>query len=652
MKDERKARMDAEARRTAFALGELEALEATEREALEEMLASDPALAAELEETRALGEALAEGLGTSDSGEGIGAERRSAIEARLATRGPRRSTLRVLALAASVVLLVGLGGLLLLQTPLGDRLMPADHAAESFGYLGQYENWRAHAGPVPPLNRERYANQPESGFTPTESDAVSTFAVDVDTASYSNVRRMLRDGVLPPKGAVRIEELVNAIPYDYPPPHPKGGGPLAMDVEVASAPWNPTNRLVRVGLRARSIEQPHEPTSNVMNFRPPSNLVFLVDVSGSMRAPDKLPLLKRAFSLLVEQLDARDRVSVAVYAGASGLVLPPTEGANQAAILAALDGLEAGGSTNGGAGIELAYRLADENRVYGTNRVILATDGDFNVGVTDESSLMDLVRSGADQGTKLTILGFGTGNLADDVLEELTNRGDGNYAYIDSIGEARKVLVEELGSTLVTVAEDVKVQVEFNPYEVRAWRLVGYENRLLADHEFEDDDVDAGEVGAGHRVTALYEVVPWNGGGASAGGSRYRTEGAPTAAAAGGELLHLRLRWQPPGGGASRLAEVPVRDTGAAIEGAGEDTRFAAAVAGFGMLLSGSRHSGDLTFTDVHGLASGALGDDRGGHRLAFLALVQRAASLSGEETPEPTPQELEALIDLGYTGY
>lgn len=469
-------------------------------------------------------------------------------------------------------------------------------------------------------NREAYQRIYENSFLSPRTAPLSTFSIDVDTASYSNVRRMIEDGYLPNPDAVRIEELVNYFPYDY--PTPEGEHPFSVDVEVGSAPWRPQHRLVRVGLKG---------VETLPEERRASNLVFLMDVSGSMNNEDKLPLLKQALHLLVQELDERDTVSIVVYAGASGLALPATRCDNSVAVHMALERLKAGGSTNGGAGIELAYRVAQENFIEGgINRVILATDGDFNVGLSDDGSLVRLIEEKAETGVFLSVLGFGTGNLQDTKMELLADKGNGNYAYIDSVFEARKVLVDQMGATLETIAKDVKIQVEFNPAEVQAYRLIGYENRLMAAEDFNDDRKDAGEIGAGHCVTALYEVVP-HGVELEIPGVdplRYQAEGQPAGASFGGELLNLKLRYKRPEGATSTLLETPVVDTQADFQELSGETRFAAAVAGFGMILRDSRFKGDLTIEQVSRWARESAGEDVGGYRAQFIGLVGKVQQL------------------------
>jgi len=451
----------------------------------------------------------------------------------------------------------------------------------------------------PEHNTEAYDHIVENPFRKVADEALSTFSIDVDTASYANARRFLNQNALPPPGAVRIEEFINYFDYNYAPPD--GEDPFAVHVEVASCPWKPEHRLARIGLKGKEIPP---------GARPPCNLVFLIDVSGSMQPENKLPLLKRAMELLVTQLREDDRVAIAVYAGASGLVLPPTSGDAHRTILEALNNLRSGGSTNGGEGIKLAYNTATESFLKdGVNRVILATDGDFNVGMTDESQLIDLVESKAKTGVFLSVLGFGMGNLKDATLEQLADKGNGNYAYIDDMDEARKVLVKDLLGTLVTIAKDVKIQVEFNPALVQAYRLIGYENRKLAKEDFNDDTKDAGEIGAGHTVTALYELVPPGAPLAIPGVDplKYQqNQPALTDAASSGELFSLKLRYKKPDQDTSRLLTFPVRDEGAACENASEDFRFAAAAAGFGMLLRNSEYKGALTHQLVLTLAERA----------------------------------------------
>jgi Ca-activated chloride channel family protein len=467
---------------------------------------------------------------------------------------------------------------------------------------------------------EQYDALVEHAFRRTLDEALSTFSIDVDTASYANVRRHLMNGELPSAGAVRVEELINYFDYAY--PQPSGAAPFSVTTDVLACPWDARRQLVRIGLKGREVHR-HE--------RKDSHLVFLIDVSGSMNSPDKLPLVQRSLRLLTEQLDVRDRVSIVVYAGNEGLVLEPTSGRERGAILAAIDELQSGGSTNGGAGIRLAYKTAREHMVEGgVNRVILCTDGDFNVGTTSRDELVKLVEEERKSGVFLSVLGFGTGNLKDSSIEQLADKGNGAYAYIDSVAEARKVLVEQMSGTLETIAKDVKIQVEFNPARVQAWRQIGYENRALAHQDFADDTKDAGEIGAGHTVTALYEIVPV---GVpfelpEVGELRYQTprEGAP--ASFGDEWLHVKLRYKAPDGDVSKLIELPVGGAAASWSEAALDARFAAAVAAFGMKLRGSEHTRELSYAQIEKLATEALGRDERGWRREFIDLVRRAAAI------------------------
>ena len=479
------------------------------------------------------------------------------------------------------------------------------------------------------IDRERYDQFAENRFLLTADSPLSTFSIDVDTASYANVRRFLAAGRRPPRDAVRIEELVNY--FRYVRPRPEGDDPFAVTVEAAECPWRPGHRLVRVALAGRDVAR---------DSRPAGNLVFLVDVSGSMGDPDKLPLVKQALLMLVDELTENDRVAIVTYAGDAGLKLPPTSGDQKGRIRTAIESLASGGSTHGSAGIELAYEQAAERFIPGgANRVILATDGDLNVGVTDDAALVELIQARAKAGTFLTVLGFGQGNLQDEKMEKLADNGNGVYAYIDGVREARKVLVEQLTGSTITIAKDVKIQVEFNPAVVASYRLLGYENRALADADFRDDKKDAGEIGAGHGVTALYEVAlvgdraPAEGRGAEPLKYR-RDEPQPPARddteldeATSHELLTVKLRFKQPEGDVSRLLEVPLTAAGGAFDAASTDLRFAAAVAAFGMILRDSEHTGDATLPMVARIAGAALGDDPGGYRAEFLDLVRRAES-------------------------
>jgi len=484
-------------------------------------------------------------------------------------------------------------------------------------------------------NTEAYDAITDNAFRPVKDHPLSTLSIDVDTASYANVRRFLTGGSLPPKGAVRIEEMLNYFPYDY--PQPAGDAPFSATMEVAACPWAPEHRLVRIGLKGKDLAR---------SERPAANLVFLIDVSGSMQPTNKLPLVKESLRLLVDQLDDRDQVAIAVYAGASGTVLEPTR--DKAAMRAALSRLEAGGSTNGAGGIQLAYELAAKSFVKGgTNRVILATDGDFNVGITSQSDLVELIEKKAKSGVFLSVLGYGMGNLKDSTLEKLADKGNGNYGYIDTLAEAKKTLVEQMNGTLFTIAKDVKIQVEFNPAQASAYRLIGYENRLLAKEDFNDDQKDAGEIGAGHSVTALYEIVP--AGGAVPGTPRvdelkYVPKTASASApdkssipnpqspisnpSASPELLTLKLRYKKPDGDVSAKLEFPLTDRGETWEKSSRDFRWAAAVASFGMLLRDSPHKGGVTWDSTLELAHEGKGEDRTGYRAEGLDLIEKARTL------------------------
>jgi Ca-activated chloride channel family protein len=471
------------------------------------------------------------------------------------------------------------------------------------------------------LNTEAYASVRENEFVTAKENPLSTFSIDVDTASYSNVRRFLENESRPPAGAIRTEELINYFRYNY--PLPQGEEPFSVNLEVGRAPWNPERELVRIGFRGREL--PSEE-------RGPANLVFLVDVSGSMEQDNKLPLLQRSLSELVKNLSDEDRVAIVTYAGSSGLVLAPTSGAKRHEILDAIANLQAGGSTHGSEGIRLAYETAREHFLKdGNNRVILCTDGDFNVGVTDQSELQKLIEKERESGVFLSVLGFGKGNLQDSTMELLADKGNGNYAYIDSISEGRKVLVEQMGSTLFTIAKDVKIQVEFNPARVAGYRLIGYENRLLAKEDFNDDKKDAGEIGAGHTVTALYEIIPAGQpvpGSPSVDPLKYQKPAAASGEA-GGELLTVKLRYKAPDGDKSELLEIPLRADDIPIFGqTSEDFRFAASVAAFGMKLRGSPEAGKISWAEIQDIARGSLGEDPGSYRAEFLTLVEKAKQL------------------------
>jgi Ca-activated chloride channel family protein len=477
-------------------------------------------------------------------------------------------------------------------------------------------------GQPQPFNTEAYDKIDENRFHRVADDPLSTFSIDVDTASYANVRRFLTQGQLPPADAVRIEELINYFRFGY--KDASDGAPFSITTEVAACPWNPRHRLALIGLQARKLNE---------DRTPPRNLVFLLDVSGSMTPPDKLPLVKTAMRMLVDTLTPADRVAIVVYAGASGLVLPSTPGNRKAEIQRAIAELTPGGSTNGAAGIQLAYHIAKQSFISnGINRVILATDGDFNVGVTSQGELVRLIEEKREQGVFLSVLGVGTGNLKDSTMEKLADKGNGNYAYLDSLHEARKVLIAEAGSTLVTVAKDVKIQVEFNPRTVGAYKLIGYENRILQHQDFNDDKKDAGEIGAGHTVTALYEIVPP--GEAIEGGSidplKYQNRTKPSEASQSGELMTVKVRYKQPDGDASKLISRAVADRVGALT---PQLGFASAVAEFGMLLRRSEFKGEATWASAQELARRHRGEDPDGYRAEFVRLVELAASLDVQRT-------------------
>ena len=475
--------------------------------------------------------------------------------------------------------------------------------------------------PSEPVNRENYAHVDANPIQLVNENPVSTFSIDVDTGAYANVRRMLNEGYLPPQDAVRVEEMINYFSYDYPAPR-DAQTPFSINMEIATTPWNPDTHLLQVGLKGFEVEAAE---------RPAANLVFLMDVSGSMQDADKLPLLKNAFRLLTKQLDARDSVALVVYAGATGIVLQPTAGDQKATILSALDQLTASGSTNGAAGINLAYQMAEQAFIEGgINRVILATDGDFNVGTVSFEALVDMVEERRKKGISLTTLGFGTGNYNDHLMEQLADEGNGNYAYIDSINEARKVLVEELSSTLQTIAKDVKIQIEFNPSVVAEYRLIGYENRMLRREDFNNDRIDAGEIGAGHTVTALYEISLVGSAGQRVDPLRYGQPESLTSNGAKTELAFVRLRYKQPDSDTSKLIEHALRrDEIVELDAASDELQFSAAVAAFGQQLRGGEYLEDFSYSDIRDLALSGRADDRFGYRGEFISLVNLADSLT-----------------------
>ncbi len=474
---------------------------------------------------------------------------------------------------------------------------------------------------LPEQNSESYAEIEENGFQVPWQKPRSTFSIDVDVASYSNTRRYINSGQLPPKDAVKVEELINYFNYDY--QGPTGKHPFAVHHEVSVAPWNPKHQLVHIGLQGKKIKTEKLPASN---------LVFLLDVSGSMNSPYKLPLLKRSLKLLVNELREEDKVAIVVYAGAAGEVLPATAGSEKSKILNALDKLSAGGSTAGGAGIELAYKIAKQNFVEGgNNRIILATDGDFNVGASSDQAMEDLVEEKRNEGVFLTVLGFGTGNYKDSKMEVLADKGNGNHAYIDNILEAKKVLVNEFGGTLFTIAKDVKIQVEFNPANVQAYRLIGYENRQLADVDFNNDKKDAGELGAGHTVTALYEIIPT---GVESDFKplddlKYQQTGEVKLTGDPNELMTVKLRYKQPDGDKSTLLTEVIKKGAKSLASTSNNFQWSAAVAGFGMLLRDSDYTHEMTFQDMIELARKAKGTDDEGYRSELIKLMETAELLT-----------------------
>lgn len=479
--------------------------------------------------------------------------------------------------------------------------------------------------PTESTSGDRYGRFIDQPWKSPTRDPLSTFSIDVDTASYSNVRRMIQEGREIPRDAVRIEECINAFSYHY--QQPKGDAPFAVSAALAACPWAPTHQLVRVAIKGREIDK---------EKRPPSNLVFLVDVSGSMQSSDKLPLLKQSMSTLVEQLDDRDRVAIVVYAGSEGVVLPSTrlDSEGRATVLKSLASLEAGGSTNGGAGIKRAYELAMKEKIDGgVNRVILASDGDFNVGVTGDQELVELVKERAQGGIYLTVLGFGTGNLNDAMMDAITRDGNGNYFYIDSPHEGRKVFLEKLSGTLVTIAKDVKIQVEFNPAKVGSYRLIGYSNRVLKNEDFSNDKVDAGDIGAGHSVTAFYELTP-PGGATNIEGLKYQP--APSKTEATDEWLTVKLRHKHPDGNESHLIEFPLTGEPLALDKTGADFQFATAAALFGMKLRGMDEVKDIGWDKVLELAKPGLAEDSSEDRAEFVGLVKKLSATPQSTVPEP----------------
>lgn len=478
------------------------------------------------------------------------------------------------------------------------------------------------------FNREGYDNIVENNFLKVTDNPLSTFSIDVDAASYSNVRRYLNQGQLPPAGAVRIEEMVNYFKYEY--PQPTNNDPFSINTEISDAPWNKEHKLVLIGLQGKKI-----PTENL----PASNLTFLIDVSGSMQGPERIGLVKASMKMLVDQLREQDKVSIVVYAGAAGLILSPTSGTNKTTIKEAIDRMEAGGSTAGGAGIKLAYKTAKENFVKGgNNRVILCTDGDFNVGESSDDAMERLIEEERKSGVFLTVLGYGMGNYQDAKMQKLADKGNGNHAYIDGITEAKKVLVNEFGGTLFTIAKDVKLQIEFNPAKVQGYRLIGYENRMLAKEDFNNDKKDAGELGSGHTVTALYEVIPVGVESSflnDVDPLKYQKEITTNKkTAATDEILTVKFRYKAPDGDVSKLITHPVLDEQIKIAKTSDNFRFAASVAQFGLLIRNSAFKSSASYLDVLSMARKAKGNDEEGYRSEFIRLVE-SAQLLAKATPE-----------------
>jgi len=491
--------------------------------------------------------------------------------------------------------------------------MVAGVAYESRGNFQRYNN---------NFNTEGYASVNENGYKNVRNNPLSTFSIDVDNASYSNIRRFINSGSLPPADAVRIEEMINYFKYDY--PEPRGEHPFSVYTELAECPWNTKHLLLQVGLRGKSIDK---------TSLPPSNLVFLIDVSGSMNSPNKLPLLKSAFGLLVNELRPQDHVAIVVYAGAAGLVMESTPGNRKEMIMSAIDNLEAGGSTAGGEGLKLAYQEAEKNFMKGgNNRIILATDGDFNVGESSNGGMERLVEEKRELGVFITVLGFGMGNYKDDKMEIIADKGNGNYSYIDNLQEARRVLVREFGGTLFTIAKDVKFQMEFNPAKVDSYRLIGYENRLLNDEDFNDDTKDAGEMGSGHMVTALYEIVPSGSGEKipSVDPLKYQTSEKKQEENFSDELLTIKVRYKQPDGSTSKLLEKPVRANRISIEEVSDNLRFAAAVVEFGMILRESEYKGTSTLEGAARMARTAKGEDEDGYRSELIRLITTVKDMRG----------------------
>ena len=500
--------------------------------------------------------------------------------------------------------------------------VPANWSAdEAYFKSAEAESWRNNDN----FNTEGYDRIIENAFLKTTDNPLSTFSIDVDGASYSNIRRFINEGTLPPAGAVRIEEMINYFSYDY--PQPIGDDPFSINTELATCPWNTSHQLVSIGLQGKKIETEKLPTANI---------VFLIDVSGSMAEPNKLPLVQSSMKLLTDQLRPKDKVAIVVYAGNAGLVLPSTLGEEKIKIKNAIDELEAGGSTAGGEGIKLAYKIAEENFIKGgNNRVVLCSDGDFNVGVTSDDELERLIERKRETGVFLSILSYGTGNYQDAKMEKLSNKGNGNHAYIDHIDEAKKVLITQFGGTMFTIAKDVKLQVEFNPAKVQGYRLIGYENRMLAKEDFNNDKKDAGELGSGHTVTALYEIIP---AGITApelkevDGLKYQK---PAEKAEGfsnkNEVMTVKFRYKKPDGNTSLLLQKIISGDPVALSNASKNFHLSAAVAQFGMLLRESAYKGESNYKSVRELLIPTLNNDEEGYKAELLNLVNKASKMKRE---------------------
>ena len=551
-----------------------------------------------------------------------------AVQENINGRSTINVTLKAAALMQQEVVVVGYGTKKMKTSEAYNRGIAQGQISPSVstGYYRDIE--------IEDFNREGYDNINENKFLKVADNPLSTFSIDVDAASYSNVRRFLNQGQLPPSGAVRIEEMVNYFKYEY--PQPTGKDPFSINTEISDAPWNKDHKLVLIGLQGEKIS-----TDNL----PASNLVFLIDVSGSMSSANKLPLVKASMKMLVDQLRAQDKVSIVVYAGAAGLVLSPTSGSEKTKIKDAIDKLESGGSTSGGAGIKLAYKTAKENYVKnGNNRVILCTDGDFNVGESSDDAMVTLIEQERKSGVFLTVLGYGMGNYQDAKMQQLADKGNGNHAYIDGITEAKKVLVNEFGGTLFTIAKDVKLQIEFNPAKVQGYRLIGYENRMLSKEDFNDDKKDAGELGSGHTVTALYEIIPVGVKSDFLKGVdslKYQKNTVPLSKSSQtDEILTVKFRYKEPDGDVSKLIEHPVKDKQIAIAKTSDNFRFAASVAQFGMLLRNSEFKSASSYDGVLSLARKAKGNDEEGYRSEFVRLVESAEMLA-KGKPEPKTEDV-----------